>query len=204
MWLSHLFYKNHKNPWIDNFFCFLKCKINNNTNIHLDLQQIGYFCIWPTVSYNNSPYCHQSRRISADYDAQVMEGNCSAYINCLIILQNRNFLPMPTTTWNKNFNFNSIQAGVFWNHILCAPPPSVSPLFVVQLPPRHDSNMAQNLSKTVEVKSIMTSLWQLWRHLCPVEYQKLLKTVYIQIGAASLSFIQSYSNLANTLTVVLL
>ena len=30
------------------------------------------------------------------------------------------------------------------------------------------------------------------------EYQKLLKTVYIQIGAASSSFIQSYSNLAET------
>ena len=44
----------------------------------------------------------------------------------------------------------------------------------------------------------MTSLWRLGRHLCSVEYQKLLKTVHIQIGAASLSFIQSYSNLADT------
>ena len=31
-----------------------------------------------------------------------------------------------------------------------------------------------------------------------VEYQKLLKTVYIQGGTASSSFIQSYSNLAET------
>ena len=51
--------------------------------------------------------------------------------------------------------------------------------------------MAQNLSKTVKVKFVMTSSFS-------VEYQKLLETVYIQIGAASLSFIQSYSNLAKT------
>ena len=43
----------------------------------------------------------------------------------------------------------------------------------------HDSNMAQNLSRTIKVKSKMTSLWRLWRlwrHLCSLEYQKLLKT----------------------------
>ena len=32
-------------------------KINNNTNIHLDLRQIGCHCIRPTASYNNSQYC---------------------------------------------------------------------------------------------------------------------------------------------------
>ena len=26
-------------------------KINNNTNIHVDLQQIGCYCIRPTASY---------------------------------------------------------------------------------------------------------------------------------------------------------
>ena len=31
-------------------------KINNNTNIHLDLRQIGCYCIRPTASYNNSHY----------------------------------------------------------------------------------------------------------------------------------------------------
>ena len=36
-------------------------KRNNNTNIHLDLRQIGYYCIRPMASYNNSQYCHQSR-----------------------------------------------------------------------------------------------------------------------------------------------
>ena len=44
----------------------------------------------------------------------------------------------------------------------------------------------------------MTSLWRLWRHLCSVEYWKLLKTVYVKIGAASSSFIWSYSNLTET------
>ena len=33
---------------------------------------------------------------------------------------------------------------------------------------------------------------------CSVEYKKLLKTVYIKTGAASSSFIQSFSNLAET------
>ena len=41
----------------------------------------------------------------------------------------------------------------------------------------HDSTMAQNLSKAAEVKSIITPLR---RHICSVEYQKLLKTVYIE------------------------
>ena len=36
-------------------------KINNNTNIHLDLRQIGCYCIRPTASYNNSQYCRRSR-----------------------------------------------------------------------------------------------------------------------------------------------
>ena len=40
------------------------------------------------------------------------------------------------------------------------------------------------------------------RHLRSVEYQKLLNTAYIQIGAASLSFIQSYWQ--KHLTLVLL
>ena len=62
----------------------------------------------------------------------------------------------------------------------------------------HDNSLRQNLSKTVKVKFIMTSLWRLWRHLCSVECPKLLKTVYIKIGAASSSFIWSYSNLAET------
>ena len=39
----------------------LEGKINNNTNIHLDLQQIGCYCIRPTASYNNSQYCRRSR-----------------------------------------------------------------------------------------------------------------------------------------------
>ena len=55
--------------------------------------------------------------------------------------------------------------------------------------------MVQNLSRAVKVKSIMTSLG---RHPCSVEYQKLLKRVYIHIGDASSSLIQSYSNLAET------
>ena len=42
-------------------FCLFKGKINNNTNIHLDLQQIGCYCIQPMASYNNIQYCHQSR-----------------------------------------------------------------------------------------------------------------------------------------------
>ena len=64
----------------------------------------------------------------------------------------------------------------------------------------HDSSLRQNLSKTVKVKSILTSLWRLWGHayLCSVEYRKLLKTVYIKISDASSSFIRSYSNLAET------
>ena len=37
-------------------------KINNNTNIHLDLQQT---C---TASYNNRQYCLRSRSIFAKYD----------------------------------------------------------------------------------------------------------------------------------------
>ena len=36
-------------------------KINNNTNIHLDLRQIGCYCIRPTASHNNSQYCRRSR-----------------------------------------------------------------------------------------------------------------------------------------------
>ena len=65
----------------------------------------------------------------------------------------------------------------------------------------HDSSLRQNLLKSVKVKFIVTSLWRLWRHICPVEYRKLLKNslyIYIKIGAASLSFIWSYSNLAET------
>ena len=42
-------------------FCLFKDKLNNNTNIHLDLRQIGCYCIRPTVSYNNSQYCRRSR-----------------------------------------------------------------------------------------------------------------------------------------------
>ena len=53
----------------------------------------------------------------------------------------------------------------------------------------HDSTMAQNLSAAVKVKSKMTSLWRIWRHLCSVEYQQLLKTIHFQINDASLSFI---------------
>ena len=62
----------------------------------------------------------------------------------------------------------------------------------------YPSNFEQNLSKVVKVKCMMTSLWRLWRHLCSVEYWKLLKTVCIEIDAASSSFIWSYSNLAET------
>ena len=36
-------------------------KINNNTNIHLDLRHIGCYCIRPTTSYNNRQYCRRSR-----------------------------------------------------------------------------------------------------------------------------------------------
>ena len=36
-------------------------KINNNTNIHLDLRQIGCYCIRPKASHNNSQYCRRSR-----------------------------------------------------------------------------------------------------------------------------------------------
>ena len=31
-------------------------KINNNTNIHLNLRQIGCYCIQPMASYNNSQF----------------------------------------------------------------------------------------------------------------------------------------------------
>ena len=62
----------------------------------------------------------------------------------------------------------------------------------------HDSSLRQNLSKAEKVKSIMTSLWRLWCHLCYDEYRKLLKTFYIRVGAASSSFIWSYSNLAES------
>ena len=44
-------------------------------------------------------------------------------------------------------------------------------------------------------------LWRLWRHPSSVEYQRLLKKVYIKIGAASSSFIWSYSNLAETFSL---
>ena len=47
-------------------------------------------------------------------------------------------------------------------------------------------------------KSIMTSLWRPWYHLCSDDYRKLLKTVYIRAGAASSTFIWSCSNLAET------
>ena len=94
---------------------------------------------------------------------------------------------------------NPIQAGVFWNHIGW-PPPFLLYLLSNYHQTWHASTMPQNLSKTVKVKPIMTSLWRLWRHLCFLEYQKLMKTANIYIGAAFLSFIiafiQSYSNLA--------
>ena len=38
--------------WIT--FCLFKGKINNNTNIYLDLRQIGCYCIRFTASYNNT------------------------------------------------------------------------------------------------------------------------------------------------------
>ena len=90
---------------------------------------------------------------------------------------------------------NTVQAGVFCYYI--------GPPFLLYLSSNyhqtwHYSSLRQNLSKAVKFKSIMTSLWRLWRHICSVEYRKLLKTVYIKIGAASSSFIWSYSNLAET------
>ena len=48
-------------------FCLFEGKINNNTNIHLDLRQIGCYCIRPTASYSNSQYCRRSRWIFAKY-----------------------------------------------------------------------------------------------------------------------------------------
>ena len=93
---------------------------------------------------------------------------------------------------------NPIQAGVFWNiGSLC---PTPLPLFLLYLLSNycqtwHDSTMAQNLSKgsKSQIHNDVTRC-----HLCSVEYQKLLKTVYIQIGTASSSFTHSYSNLAET------
>ena len=56
------------------------------------------------------------------------------------------------------------------------PSPSVSPLLVVQLPP----NLALQFSETKSLKG---------NKIHNVEYRKLLKTVYIKIGAASSYFI---------------
>ena len=58
---------------------------------------------------------------------------------------------------------NPIQAGVFWNHIgwgdtLRPPPPFLLYLLSNYHQTWHDSTMAQNLSRAVKVKSIMTSL----------------------------------------------
>ena len=56
-------------------------KINNNTNIHLDLRQIGCYCIRPTASYNNSQYCRRSRWIFAKYvtDYPKYHPDCCTY-----------------------------------------------------------------------------------------------------------------------------
>ena len=76
-------------------------------------------------------------------------------------------------------------------------PPFISPLFVVQLPPK----VAWQFSETKSLKGsksqihndvTMTSMTS----FCSIEHKKLLKTVYIKIGAASSSFTSSYSNLA--------
>ena len=101
---------------------------------------------------------------------------------------------------------NPIQAGLFCYHIgweghIVPPPPFLLYLLSNCNQTWHDSSLGQHLSKTVKVKSIMTSHWRLWCHLCSNEHWKLLRTVYFKIGAASSSFIWSFSNLAETFNI---
>ena len=90
------------------------------------------------------------------------------------------------TFWNLACTalFNPIQARVFCYYIgwggggtLCSP--SASSLFFVQLPNLAWYYHGTKSLKAIKVKSIMTSLWRIWRHLCSVEYQELLKTAYV-------------------------
>ena len=80
------------------------------------------------------------------------------------------------------------------------PPPFISSLFVVQLPP----NLAWQFSESKSLKGRKSQIHKDVTydvhdvHLCSDEYRKLLTTVYIRAGAASSTFIWSYSNLAET------
>ena len=75
------------------------------------------------------------------------------------------------------------------------PPPFLLYLLSDYYQTWYDSTMAQNLSKSIIVKSKLKSLRRIYRDLYFVEYQKWLKTAYLQMGATSSSFIQFYSNL---------